>query len=277
MIKVIDVDELFDKYISDYVYSNIGKIKPEEIENNIPALYVKFGEEKLKELDGKTPQEYYKSFAPVELLVCLKEHIEKGVSISDFLCEAITENPDSESALINAVSNDECEEYTLYVMNMLQETGSTKCLNRYLELVTWDYSEPIKELATEYLRDHAETVKEQVLISFKEADDKIKPYLTEILAGCKSDDRVFDILISEFVRHGENIPLYAGYLAKHGDERALPFLMTAIENEKISYADFEELRFAIEALGGTYDKIRDFKSDKSYKKIKGINKKNLEN
>lgn len=62
MIKVIDVDELFDKYISDYVYSNIGKVKPEEIENKIPQLYAEFGNAKLKELDGKTPNEYYKAF-----------------------------------------------------------------------------------------------------------------------------------------------------------------------------------------------------------------------
>ena len=51
-------------------------------------------------------------------------------------------------------------------------------------------------------------------------------------------------------------------------ERALPFLTVAIEKEKISYADFEELRFAIEALGGSYDKERDFSRDKSFKKIK---------
>ena len=38
MIKVIDVDKLFDEYISDYVYKNIGKVKPEEIENKIPML-----------------------------------------------------------------------------------------------------------------------------------------------------------------------------------------------------------------------------------------------
>ena len=44
MIKVIDTDKLFDDYISDYVYSNIGKIKPEEIENQMPVLYEKFGD-----------------------------------------------------------------------------------------------------------------------------------------------------------------------------------------------------------------------------------------
>ena len=40
MVKIIDVDKLFDKYIEGYVYGNIGKVKPEEIENKIPVLYV---------------------------------------------------------------------------------------------------------------------------------------------------------------------------------------------------------------------------------------------
>ena len=83
---------------------------------------------------------------------------------------------------------------------------------------------------------------------------------------------MFDILVAEFAKHQNNVPLYANYLAKYGDDRALPFLMAAIENEKISYADFEELRFAIEALGGEYTKERDFSKDKSFRKIKGENK-----
>ena len=272
MIKTVDVDELFDKYISDYVYKNIGKVKPEQIENRIPELYVEFGNEKLEELDGKTPNEYYKSFSGSELLSCLKDHLEKGVAVSDFLCEAITATTDNESALLKALDEDESEEFTLYVMNMLSEIDSKKCLNRYLSFVLSDYSEPIKELATEYLRDRAEAVKEDVLAQFKDADESVKACLTEILAGCKKDDRVFDILIAEFARHTDNIPLYAGYLAKYGDERAIPFLTVEIEREKISYADFEELRFAIEALGGEYNKIRDFKSDKSFKKIKSNGK-----
>ena len=66
MIKVIDIDALFDSYISDYVYKNIGKVKPEEIENNIPVLYEKFGSESLKELDGKTPSTYYEDASTSE-------------------------------------------------------------------------------------------------------------------------------------------------------------------------------------------------------------------
>ena len=59
-IKTIDLDKLFDEYISDYVYKNVGKIKAEEIENNIPVLYGKFGDEKLAALGGKTPNTFYR-------------------------------------------------------------------------------------------------------------------------------------------------------------------------------------------------------------------------
>lgn len=267
MIKIIDVDKLFDDYISDYVYKNIGKVKPEEIENKIPMLYEQFGNEKLKELDNKTPNEYYKDYDIKELLTCLKNHLEKRVEVSDFLCEAINAKVDDDAELVKALDNDEDEEFMLYVMNILIDMGSKKCLNKFLELITWDYSENVKELATEYLKEHAESVKDQVLSQFRDCDNIIKEYLTEILSGCKKDDKVFDILIEQFAKNQDKIPLYAGYLAKYGDERALTFLMAEIERQDISYADFEELRFAIEALGGEYNKVRDFKKEKTYKKI----------
>lgn len=269
MIKILDMDKLFDDYISDYVYKNIGKLKPEEIEDNIPLLYEKFGNENLKDLDGKTPNEYYKQFSATQLLDCLKEHLEKNIPVSDFLCEALQDNPENENALIKALSEEKGEEYTLYVMNMLDALGSKKCYREYLQFVLWDYSEPIKELATELLCNMAESVSDEILSQFKDCSKEIKEYLTQILSYAPQQDGIFDILIEEFVKNQDNIPLYAGYLAKYGDERALPFLLTAIEGEKINYFDFEELRFAIEALGGQYDKKRDFTADKVYKKIKG--------
>ncbi len=271
MIKIIDIDSLFDKYISDFVYKNIGKVNPDEIENKIPELYEKFGEEKFKELDGKSPEEFYKGYLGEELVQCLKNHIEQGVSISDFLCETISENKDNEQSLIKAL-DDDGEEFLLYVMNMLCDMESENCAKRFLEMVLWDYSTPIKELATEFLKERADVVKEEILSQYRDVNDDTKEFLTEILSGCKNDDRVFDILIEQFAKNENKIPIYASYLAKYGDDRALPFLLAEIEKEKISYADFEELRFAIEALGGEYNKVRDFKNDKSYKKIKGLDK-----
>lgn len=270
MIKVIDLDKTFEKYVSGYVYKNIGKVKPEEIEDNMPKLYAEFGDEKLAELDGFTPNAFYKRFAIEELLECLKEHIEKQVSISDFLCEAITDKKENAEQILKELNKDNDEEFTMYLMNMLLDLGVDAPAKRYLEFVTFDYSENLRELATELLYDYADQIKEEILACYETAGDVVKGCLTDILSHAKKDDRIFNILTLEFVRHVENVPLYAGYLAKYGDERALPFLMQAIENEKIKYADFEELRFAIESLGGEYTKQRDFSADKSYKKIKDL-------
>ncbi|MBQ3116255.1 MAG: hypothetical protein IJC07_04425 [Clostridia bacterium] len=266
-MKIIDIDALFDKYISNYVYSNIGKVKPEEIENKIPDLYVKFGDEKLKELDGKTPNSYYRGFSGEELVKTLARHVEEGVAVSDFLCEAITADKKNEDAVCSAIRQNADEELIVYLMNMLGQMQSKKAKDKYLEFILWDYSEGIRELATELLCDMADDVKEAILLEIDGVSEQKRVNLVEILSHCQKDDRVFNLLVDEFVSHPADLQIYAGYLSKFGDERALPVLMEAIEREKISYADFEELRFAIEALGGQYNKERDFSNEKTYKKI----------
>lgn len=272
-MKVINIDKLFDKYISDYVYGNIGRVKPEEIEDNIPVLYKKFGDESLAELDGKTPNEYYRAFSTEELTDCLKRHIEEGVGVPDFLCEAIAEEGRDLSCVKKELKGDCSEEYVMYLLSILQMRGECDA-DVCLEFVLYSESSAISELSTEILEDCAETVKEKILDVFASAPEERKVNLAEILSHTVGDDRVLAVLLEEFARHGENIALYAGFLAKFGDDRALPFLTSAIENEKINYSDFEELRFAIEALGGFYDKKRDFSKDALYKKIKsaGIKK-----
>lgn len=268
MVKVLDLDEIFEKSIRDYVYKNVGKVKPEEIENNMPKLYEKFGDTKLKELDGKTPNTYYKQFKTDELLACLKLHIDSGVIVSDFLCEAIVLSEDASNAIIKELSSDEKEEYLVYLINMLADIGGDIPSARYLEFVLYDYPETIRELATEELSRCANDVKEQALKAYELADERVKACLVEIMSNMSNDDRILDILIEEFSVNTDKTPQYAGYLAKYGDARAIPVLVERIENEKINYSDFEELRFAIEALGGEYESQRDFTADKIYKKIK---------
>lgn len=268
MVKIIDLDALFDGYISDYVYKNVGKVKPEEIENNIPVLYTKFGDEKLKELDDFTPNTYYKQFTAQELLEALEKHLSIDVSVSDFLCEAIVADSRSLEVISKVLCEEKQEEFTLYLLNILSELDGNLPILRLLEMVLYEESEPIREVATQILGRVADDVKDKILAVFSDSSETVKADLVDILSNCKKDDKVFEILVSEFNKHTENVPLYASYLSKFGDERALPYLLEAIENPQISYPDFEELRFAIESLGGEYDKQRDFSKDKYYKKIK---------
>lgn len=269
MIKLINLDNLFDKYIEKYVLDNVGRIKPEEIENKIPVLYAEFGDVPQKELDGKTPNEFYRCFSPAELLTCLQEHIEKEVPVSDFLIEAITADKDSEKAVKSALMEEHNEQFTAYLMNILADLKAEIPVERYMEFTLYDYPENIGELATEALVENADKAKDKVLKAFDLAAEDKKDRLSEILASVKiKSDDVFDKLVYEFVKNKKKIPLYANYLAKYGDERAIPFLKTAIEG-KVNYQEFEELKFAIECLGGEYAEKRDFTEDAIYKKIKG--------
>lgn len=269
LIKILNIDNLFDKYIEKYVLDNVGKLKPEEIENKIPVLYAEFGDVPQKELDGKTPNEFYRGFSPEELLACLRDHIEKDVPVSDFLIEAITANKDSEKAVKSALMIENDEQFTAYLMNILNDLKAEIPLERYMEFALYDYPENIGELATEALIENADKVKDKVLKSFDLAAEDKKDRLSEILASVKNkSDDVFDKLVYEFVKNKKKIPLYANYLAKYGDERAIPFLKTAIEG-KVNYQEFEELKFAIECLGGEYTEKRDFTEDAIYKKVKG--------
>ena len=153
---------------------------------------------------------------------------------------------------------------------MLAEKNSPLAVKRYLDFVVLDYSEPLMELASESLYQFADIVKEDILAQINEVSLEKRECLVDILSHADKDERIFDILVNEFLENQHKIPLYAGLLAKYGDERALPYLNKAIENEKINYADFEELRFAIESLGGECKVKKDFSKDKLYSKIKGL-------
>ena len=272
MIKLINLDKIFDKYIERYVLDNVGKVKPEEIENKIPVLYEEFGNSTQKELDDKTPNEFYRQFTPDELLCALKEHIEKDVPVSDFLIEAITANFDSVKPVKAALMQEEDEQFTAYLMNILNDLKADIPAERYIEFALYDYPENIGELATEALIENADKVKDKVLKCFDDAPESKKDRLSEILASVKEkSDAVFDKLVEGFVKNKKKIPLYANYLAKYGDDRAIPVLKVAIEG-KVNYQEFEELKFAIECLGGEYTEKRDFTQDAIYKKIKGNKK-----
>lgn len=270
-MKIIDLDSLFDKFITDYVYENVGKINPEEIEDKIPEFYTVFGDKKLDELDGFTPNTYYLQFDVQTLLDGLKYHIESGVSVSDFLCEAILKSQGVNSQIVKSLYQENSEEFLLYLLNMLNDINDKIPYERLIEFINYDYSSVVKELSTEILSQNVNDCLESIINAYNDASNEIRAYLTEILSHAKGDDRVLKILIDEFIKNQNEIPIYASYLSRYGDEKALPILLEAIEKEKISYPDFEELKFAIEALGGEYTKPRDFSKDKLYKKIHSKN------
>jgi len=266
---MIDIDKLFEDYFRKFIAENAGKFTESELENKVAEIYTKFGNTKLKALEMKTPIEFFSEMSSEDLVRCLESCVKDGIPVSDYLCEALENRVDTEDMLIEFVSEDVEDELATYSANILKSQNSKKALSRFIDVVkSGKASESLIESVTEALTDNANEVKDEI-IKVYDKNDKSSKYFVEVLASTTPCDDVFNILIDEFKSHTSEIALYATYLSKYGDDRALPVLYEAISKDSVSYIDFKELKLAIEALGGEYEENRDFKKDKTFNKIIG--------
>ncbi len=263
MQKLIDFDALFDEKLAEYMQQNTGKYNEKQWESIIPKLYQKYGDIRIASI-GDTPKGYYEKMTDEELIAALRAHVEEGVPVSDFLCREI-EKRDCPAPLIELLGDAEGELLTLAV-NLAGDC--VRAFDAYFGILASSEDEELKDTVTEQLKSSADAAKDRAL-AFYEAGTE-PDLMLEILSRCKErDDRVYNLLLNAFRTSGE-IPMHASYLAAYGDPRALPVLLETIDREDINYYEFQELKFAIEALGGEYTRARDFTADPYYREIHGL-------
>lgn len=261
-MKLYDFDGMFDEKLSEYISKNVGKYREEEWEDIIPRLYQKFGNTKIKSL-GKTPREFYAEMSDADIIRCLKAHIRDDVPVSEFLCNEVEGRKLVQSLLPMLDGTDSEREYA---MNMIGTDD--RAIKKYLEMLVSTEDTDLKNRCVDLIKEKADLVVSEALKNYEKGIET--EYMCEILSrSVIRDEKIFEILIKEFRGDVENIPMHASYLAAYGDERALPYLLDKIDEEGISFVEYQELKFAIEALGGEYEKERDFSSDPYYQLIKG--------
>ncbi|MCD8285680.1 MAG: hypothetical protein LUD50_00415 [Clostridia bacterium] len=258
---VYDFDEMFDKRLTKYISDSKGKYTEEEWEDRIPQLYDKFGDTVLSVI-GTTPRKYYAAMSDDEIIKCLRAHVKENIPVSSFLCLEIQKRRIIKKLMpLLEGSTDE----QIMAMNLIGDEDAAIPL--YLEILVRSDDEEVKERASELIKAKADLVADAAISNYRAG--RAREYMLDILSrSVRRRDDIFRILIDEFRGEADNIPLKAGLLASYGDERALPYLQDRIEEEGISYVDFRELKFAIEALGGVYTGERDFSEDRYYEIIK---------
>lgn len=258
-MKPIDFDGMFDEKLAEYMKKNKGKHTEKQWEDLIPKLYKKFGDTLVGKIKS-TPKEYYEKMTSKELVETLKAHLIEQVPVPEFLCSEIEKRGVGEELVpLLACGN---EEAALYAANLLG--GNEAAFDGYFSLVAdEDCSVDLRDTAAENLKEKADVAKGRALEYYKEG--KAKEYMLEILSRSKErDEEVFGLLCDAFENEPEKTPMHASYLAAYGDERALPLLLKKIEDRTIGFVDFQELKYAIEALGGEYNEPRDFTDDKDF-------------
>ena len=261
-MKLYDFDGMFDEKLSEYMNKNPEKYTESEWESVIPAMYKKFGDTFIKSV-GDTPNGFYAKMSAEELVCALRTHLKKDAPVPGYLCDAI-EKRNSAELLLPLLDGSQSEKE--YAVNLLG--ADEAALKKYMELLVSPATDAdLKENLLDKIKEKADLVKDKAIENYNKGTDKV--CMLEILSRTVvPDDRVFDILLKAFRTDPDNIPVNAGYLAAYGDERALEYLLDKIDEEGITYIEYKELLIAIETLGGSYKKERDFSSDPSYGIIK---------
>lgn len=257
-MKLIDFDGLFDEKLTEYMEDNKNKYTEKQWEDVIPRLYKKFGDTRIAKI-GCTPKEYYAKMSDTELSSVLCQHLEQDVPVPEFLCAEIETRGEVEM-LLPLLSGDNAQA-AVYAVNLIRDDA--RAYGAYFQILTGErFDGDIRDDITEIFKLHADEIKTQALAALEEG--KGKEYMLEILSRVKNkEDAVYEVLLAAF-KTDENLPMRASYLASYGDERALPILLKRIEDKTIGFVEFQELKYAIEALGGEYDEVRDFSDDKDY-------------
>lgn len=260
-MKLYDFDGMFDKKISEFIEKNADKYSESDFEDLIPKLYKKFGDTFIKSV-GDTPNGFYAKMTDGELVSALKTHLKQGVPVSAFLCEAI-EGRGAVELLLPLLdgSRDEKE----YAVNLIG--SDRRAINKYMNMLVKEEDGDFKDRLVDFIKEKADLVLSEAVENYEKGIEK--EYMLEIMSRTVvPDEKIFKILVNEFRSDVDNIPLHASYLSSYGDPRALEYLLDKIDDEGISFIEYKELLMAIEALGGTYEKERDFSSDPYYQLIK---------
>ena len=275
-MKCINFDRAFERYMAEWIKENSEKYKDEMdvIEDMMPDVYLEFLKKPADFLDGVAPQDYFEQFDNADMLVnWLCDYIAQGVPVPDLLLERVTAlgNPAEKSLLALVARDDLPEETQMTAISLLREMESKAPMQRYIDYIA-SLEEPNDkgDLCAEALMSMGESVVEPILATLSGAGQTGRDIFADVLSNYPGDERIYELMIERFVTRDERRALFASYLAKLGDERAIPMLKEAAQSPDINYLDYVEVVNAIEALGGERPPEREFSGDPYYESLRQV-------
>lgn len=191
----------------------------------------------------------------------------------DLLLERVTAlgNPAEKSLLALVARDDLPEETQMTAISLLREMESKAPMQRYIDYIA-SLEEPSDkgDLCAEALMSMGESVVEPILATLSGAGQTGRDIFADVLSNYPGDERIYELMIERFVTRDERRALFASYLAKLGDERAIPMLKEAAQSPDINYLDYVEVVNAIEALGGERPPEREFSGDPYYESLRQV-------
>ena len=155
-------------------------------------------------------------------------------------------------------------------VGLLREMNSTLPKMLYIDWqLKRDADDELKDNALESLVEMGESVVQPIIQELPKANEAGREALLEVLANWPGPEQTYRLAEDLFLKNPAKRALFAGYLAKIGDPRALHVLIEAAKDDNCSYLTYIEIRNAIEELGGDCPD-REYDGDDEYEALRGM-------
>ncbi len=275
-MKCINFDDHFADFTSQWMKEHTKDYRNyDAMEADLPRVYMMFLNTPAKWLDGVTPGAYFSQFEDAKDLVdWLVEYTSREIPVPELLLEQIQAvGKPCEKRLLALLKDEDpaiTEEARMTAIGLLRDMESTLPKMLY---ITWqldrDEVDDLADNALDSLREMGKAVVQPILQELPHANRAGQEAFLDVLVNYPGNQQVFDLAVRLFKANPTRRALFASYLAKLGDDRALPVLMEAAMDEKCKYMDFIELRNAIEMLGGEAPK-KEFYEDAEYDALRAM-------
>lgn len=273
MHKCINFDDHFADFTSKWMKDHAKEYRNfDAMEADMPRVYMNFLNTPARWLEGVTPGAYFTQFEdPKDLVDWMCAYCAQNVPVPDLLLDQITTvGKPCEKRLVAVLKDDHAgNEAKMTAIGLLRELESTQPKMLY---ISWqlerEQRDELADNALESLSNMGKSVVQPILEAVPRANAAGQEALLDVLANFPGNEQVYKLAIRLFRENPDRRALFASYLGKLGDDRALPDLVAAANDANIGYIDYIELRSAIEELGGIVPE-RDFEGDPEYEALHG--------
>ena len=272
-MKIYDFDAKFYDYARAWMAMRPGMTE-KQVEDSYNEIMLNFLNAPAKWLDGEKPGEYFLRYSePKDLLKLLEEYDKRDIGLPEPLYSRVVSvgQPCVPGLMRMAGDADRPESLRATALAILRDIDSDDARDLYVDLVCRGGEEDeIGEMAADILSDGDGREIEALLQRYDAAGEFGQQRILGVCANFPGDDRILGYMLDKLRNRPEQRALYASFLGKLGDPRAIEAMTPFLSLTDIGYLDYIELRNAIEELGGDPGEERTFYGDPDFEAMRNI-------